>query len=116
MAAFKSSVYSQVLDVRFPPNSASPPAAEDAGKPVGVAPGQAARQRPGESMTSDLDIYRSAQALVKQHGADAPIHAAMRADAMLEKGDLEGCAVWKRILRALEELQRAEPRLGEAVH
>ena len=34
-------------------------------------------------MTSDLDIFRSAQALVKQHGQDAPIHAAMRADAML---------------------------------
>ena len=39
-------------------------------------------------MTSDLDIYRSAQALIKRHGEDAPIHAAMRADAMLEKGDL----------------------------
>lgn len=51
-------------------------------------------------MTSDLDIYRSAQALVKQHGPDAPIHAAMRADAMLDKGDLGGCAVWKRVLRA----------------
>ncbi len=34
-------------------------------------------------MTSDLDIYRAAQVLVKRHGADAPIHAAMRADAML---------------------------------
>ncbi len=31
-------------------------------------------------MILDLDIYRSAQLLVKQHGEDAPIHAAMRAD------------------------------------
>ncbi len=38
-------------------------------------------------MTSDLDIYRGANLLVQQHGEDAPIHAAMRADAMLEKGD-----------------------------
>ncbi len=30
-------------------------------------------------MTSDLDIYRSAQALIKQYGQDAPIEAAMRA-------------------------------------
>ncbi len=52
-------------------------------------------------MTSDLDIYRSAQVLVKQHGNDAPIEAAMRADAMLEAGDLDGCAVWRRILRAV---------------
>ncbi len=55
-------------------------------------------------MTSDLDIYRSAQTLVKRHGQDAPIHAAMRADAMLDKGDLDGYAVWKRILRAVGEL------------
>ncbi len=44
-------------------------------------------------MIPDLDIYRSAQALVKRHGEDAPIEAAMRADAVLEKGDLDGYAV-----------------------
>ncbi len=43
----------------------------------------------------DLDIYRTANIPVKQHGEDAPIQAAMRADAKLEKGGLEGCAVWK---------------------
>ncbi len=53
----------------------------------------------------DLDIYRSANVLVKQHGADAPIHAAIRAGVMLDKGDLGGYAVWRRILRAVEELQ-----------
>ncbi len=67
-------------------------------------------------MTSDLDIYRSAQLLVKQHGPDAPIEAAMRADAMLEKGDLDGYDVWQRLLRAVEELQRAEPASGEVSH
>jgi hypothetical protein len=67
-------------------------------------------------VTSDLDIYRSANLLVKQHGEDAPIHAAMRADAMLEKGDLEGYAVWRWILRELDELQGSEVKLGEAVH
>ncbi len=53
-------------------------------------------------MIPDLDIYRSANLLVKQHGEDAPIRAAMRADAMLEAGDLDGYAVWKRILRVIE--------------
>ncbi len=67
-------------------------------------------------MIPDIDVYRSAQALVKQHGADAPIHAAMRADAMLDKGDLDGCATWKRILRAVEELLRIELQLGESTH
>lgn len=41
-------------------------------------------------MIPDLDIYRSAQVLVKQYGQDALIEVAMRADAMLEKGDLDG--------------------------
>ncbi len=50
-------------------------------------------------MIPDLDIYRTAQLLVKILDQDAPVHAAMRADAMLEKGDLDGCAVWKRIVR-----------------
>ena len=38
----------------------------------------------------------------------------MRADAMLEAGDLDGYAVWKRILRTVGELQGAEP--GARVH
>ncbi len=67
-------------------------------------------------MIPDLDIYRSAQVLVKQHGEDAPIRAAMRADAMLDKGDLDGYAVWRRILRAVEELRRAKPVEGERVN
>ena len=68
-------------------------------------------------MTSNLDIYRSANVLVKQHGDDAPIHAAMRADEMLDKGNLDGCAVWKRIIKAVEELQGTTvPKPGEAVH
>ncbi len=67
-------------------------------------------------MIPDLDIYRSAQVLVKRHGPDAPIHAAMRANAMLEAGDLDGSAVWKRVLAAVEELQKTEPRPVEKVH
>ncbi len=66
-------------------------------------------------MTPDLDIYRSARLLVKQHGQDAPIHAAMRADAMLETGDLDGVAVWRRVLRAVEGLQRVELGPGRQV-
>ncbi len=45
---------------------------------------------------------------MKRHGEDAPIHAAMRADAMLEDGDLDGHAVWKKILKAVEEMRRTE--------
>ncbi len=55
-------------------------------------------------MIPDRDIYRAANVIIKQHGEDAPIEAAMRADAMLESGDLDGYAVWKRILRAVGDL------------
>ncbi len=41
-------------------------------------------------MIPDLDIYHTAQTLVKRHGQDVPIPAAVRADNMLEKGDVDG--------------------------
>jgi hypothetical protein len=41
-------------------------------------------------MTSVIDIYRSAAVLIRKHGEDAALEAAQRADAMLEKGDMEG--------------------------
>ncbi len=52
---------------------------------------------------------------MKQHGKDAPIHAAMLSDAMLEAGDLDGYAVWKRVLRAVEELQGTELKSGDTL-
>ena len=67
-------------------------------------------------MTSDLDIYRTATLLIKQHGDEAAIHVAMRVDGFLEAGDLDGAAVWRRIIRAIEELQRKERRQEEATH
>ncbi len=63
-------------------------------------------------MIPDLDIFRSANVLVKQHGQDAPIHAAMQADAMLEKGDLDGYAAWRRILRAIGGTAKTGPGAG----
>ncbi len=51
---------------------------------------------------------------MKQHGQDAPIEAAMSADAMLEAGDLDGYAVWRRVLRVVGELQGTTP--GARVH
>ncbi len=63
-------------------------------------------------MVDDLDIYRSTNELIEQHGEDAPIHAAMRADELMETGDMEGRAVWLRIVKAIEELQ-SEERPGD---
>ena len=67
-------------------------------------------------MTINLDIYRAANELIAQHGDDAPIHAAMRHDEMLEAGDVDGCAVWKRIIKAVDELLSEEKPTGAKVH
>ena len=67
-------------------------------------------------MTSDLDIFRSANELIKQHGEDAPIHAAMRADELMETGGMEGRAVWLRIGKAIKELLSEERPDDAEVH
>ncbi len=66
-------------------------------------------------MIDDPDIFRAAKLMIDQHGADAPIRAAQRADELLEEGDVDGAAVWRRILEAIEELQR-ERREGEPLN
>ena len=52
-----------------------------------------------DRVTSDLDIYRTANTLIEQHGdLGAEMHAAMRADELLEAGDMDGRRVWLRVL------------------
>ena len=55
-------------------------------------------------MVDELDIYRTAQLLVNQHGPDAPVYAAMRQDQLSASGDVEGAYVWKRVLAAIDVL------------
>ena len=67
-------------------------------------------------MTSDPDTYRSANELIKQHGDAADIEATMRADERLAAGDMEGEAVWLRIVKAIEELEAREKPRGATTH
>ncbi len=60
-------------------------------------------------MIGEVDLWRCAKQIIDRYGEDAPLEAAMRADAMLEAGDLDGLAVWKRIKKAAEELLRERP-------
>ncbi len=54
--------------------------------------------------------------ITKASGVPWRTEAAMWAVAMLENGDLDGDAAWQRRLRAVEGLQGAAPKSGEAVH
>ncbi len=67
-------------------------------------------------MAPDLDIFRSASLLIERYGEDASIHAAMRADELMKAGDMEGCSVWKRIIKAVDELEAKEKPEGVEVH
>ncbi len=60
-------------------------------------------------MPSEIDIYRSSRLLIDQHGEDAPIFAAQKADKCLESGDLDGKAVWMGVIRAIKELLNHQP-------
>jgi hypothetical protein len=58
-------------------------------------------------MIPDLDIWRAANLLIREHRGDAEFIAAKRADEMLDRGDRDGQMVWLRIRRAIAELQAA---------
>ncbi len=54
--------------------------------------------------------------LIREHGDEADLVAAQRANTFIDAGDMDGTAVWKRALTAVKEIQRQEPREGEAVN
>jgi hypothetical protein len=64
-------------------------------------------------VVNQLDIWRSAHEFMKQHGTDAAVHAAMKADKFLAAGNLDGAATWRRIVRAIRELASTEPPAGK---
>jgi hypothetical protein len=50
-------------------------------------------------MIPDIDIHRSAWLMIRRYGEDAATQAAVRADQLLEAGDLDGMLVWWAIIR-----------------
>ncbi len=40
----------------------------------------------------------------------------MKADDMLERGDMDGGAVWLRVISAIRDMQREAPASGEQRH
>jgi hypothetical protein len=54
--------------------------------------------------------------MIEMFGEDATIKAAMRADALLEEGDREGFVIWKRIAKAIDDLNRQSRAPEEQCH
>lgn len=66
-------------------------------------------------MTDELDILRAAKVVIDQYGEDAVVHAAVKADQFLERGDVVAASMWKLIIKAIEDLEQMGPE-GETVH
>jgi hypothetical protein len=64
----------------------------------------------------EIEIWRTAAQMLKQHGDTAELACAARLDDMIDRGDVVGEANWKRVLSALVELQRTCPVPGETIH
>ncbi len=58
---------------------------------------------------SEIDIWRAARQMIDLYDLDAGWRAGLRADQLLEDGDVDGFHVWVRIVRAIKELQQSEP-------
>ena len=67
-------------------------------------------------MITILDIWRSASVLIRRYGDGASLHAANRADEMLDAGNMDGRALWGRIHEAVLELGREALGEGESRH
>jgi hypothetical protein len=64
----------------------------------------------------EIDIWRTAKILIDSHGKRAWMEAAQRADHALSDGKLEVAAVWTRIWKAVQALQKQKPSASEYKH
>ncbi len=67
-------------------------------------------------MVSQPEIYRIAQCVIDVLGDGAALHAAQRADAHFEAGDIDFCVMCHRVEDAIDELRRTAPMAGEQLH
>lgn len=54
---------------------------------------------------SELDRWRAAQQLIKQHGEGAEMEAAQRADQAIEQGSPDGERLWLDVMGKVRALQ-----------
>ena len=51
----------------------------------------------------NADVTRAAHVLLHRHGGEAGHVAAMKANHLLNRGDMDGYTMWTRIVAAVEE-------------
>lgn len=60
-------------------------------------------------MVSEIDIWRTANLIIQQHGEGAQWEAARLGDLAIENGDPEGERVWVDVLKAVKSLMDVKP-------
>jgi hypothetical protein len=55
-------------------------------------------------MITEWELWACAHHYIREHGEDAPIIAAMRADELLAAGDLDGFRTFQSIVRRIGQL------------
>ena len=61
------------------------------------------------AMISEIDIWRAASLMLKRYGEKALEESAERADELFAEQDLDGAAVWRRIIDAVGQLANTTP-------
>ena len=68
-------------------------------------------------MTSDRDIYASANLLIKRFGKDGAIeHCNQRMIDLVDEDNYDGAAIWKGIKTAVEHLLDGAPGPDEVIN
>ncbi|WP_299625476.1 hypothetical protein [Pelagibius sp.] len=67
-------------------------------------------------MIPDVNVYRTASLLIREHGFDAAQAAERQADRFLDSDDWDEHRVWRRVVAAVQELQRTAPPMSLQHH
>jgi N-acetylglutamate synthase-like GNAT family acetyltransferase len=60
-------------------------------------------------MIPEIDIWRAANLMLKRYGENAELESAARVEELAADGDLDGAAVWRRIMDAVAQLTNTTP-------
>jgi hypothetical protein len=64
----------------------------------------------------EADIWRTANDMIRDYGADAENSARFRAAKLREEGIPDGAGDWERVANAIAELQRKKPGSDDLVN
>lgn len=59
----------------------------------------------GALKVDEIDIHRAVAEMIKQHGENATIEAAMKSDRLMARGDMQGAKVWREVVKKIAALQ-----------